>query len=335
MTKDELCFSLTRFVLEAKKQNGDPYPAETLYEIVLAIQMYLSMHGRDMKFLNDVEFTVLKNTLDTRMKELTSQGHRVRRRQAEVITEDEEETLWETGVLGDDTPQKLEDTILYLFGIHFALRAGTEHRQLRFENSQLSVQTDSDGCRYLLYTEDVSKTRQGGLKHRKLTLKSVRAYENTENPNRCIVELYLKYLAHRPSDPKCSSAFYLRPLAKLKSDTWYSCQPLGVNQISGTVARLCKTAHLTGFRTNHSLRATAASRLFNKNFDEQLICETTGHRSTAVRAYKRTSDGQKKSISKVLYGQERDAMVTKSGPSTITAKKTDGRDMNVTFNIKF
>ncbi|XP_022095363.1 uncharacterized protein LOC110981782 [Acanthaster planci] len=70
MTKDELCFSLTRFVSEAKKQNRDPYPAEILYEIVISIQMYLWMNGQDMKFLNDEEFTVLKNTLDTRMKEL-------------------------------------------------------------------------------------------------------------------------------------------------------------------------------------------------------------------------------------------------------------------------
>ena len=167
------------------------------------------------------------------------------------------------------------------------------------------VQTDSEGSPYLLYTEDVSKNRQGGLKHRKLTPKCVRAYENTEKPKRCIVELYLKYLAHRPSDLKCSSAFYLRPLAKPKSDTWYSCQPLGVNQITGTVARLCKSEQLTGFRTNHSLRATAASRLFTKSFDEQLICETMGHRSTAVCAYKGISDGQKKNINKALYGQER------------------------------
>ena len=46
--------------------------------------------------------------------------------------------------------------------------------------------------------------------------------------------------------------------------------------------------------------------MYNCNVDEQLICEVTGHRSNAVRAYKRTSDGQHKNISSILYGQSSD-----------------------------
>jgi len=41
-----------------------------------------------------------------------------------------------------------------------------------------------------------------------------------------------------------------------------------------------------GFFSNHSLRATAATRLFDKDIDEQLIMLKTGHKSTAARAYK-------------------------------------------------
>ena len=50
------------------------------------------------------------------------------------------------------------------------------------------------------------------------------------------------------------------------------------------------------------MRATAASCLYNENIDEPLICEVTGYRSNAVHSYKHTSDGQRKDISKVLYG---------------------------------
>ena len=75
------------------------------------------------------------------------------------------------GVLGDTTPQKLVDTILYMFGVHFALRAGTEHRNLRHINSQIFLHKDSNGAKYLCYTEDVSKNCQGGLKHRKINTK--------------------------------------------------------------------------------------------------------------------------------------------------------------------
>ena len=42
-------------------------------------------------------------------------------------------------------------------------------------------------------------------------------------------------------------------------------------------------------KTNHSLRATGATRLFEANVPEKLIQERTGHRSIdALRMYERT-----------------------------------------------
>ena len=337
MTKDELCFSLTRFILEAKKANGEPYPAETLYEIVISLQLHLSVHRREMKLINDPEFVTLKNTLDSRMKDLASEGICVRRKQAAIITEDEEEKMWRSGVLGDDTPRKLLDTVIYLCGLNFALWAGQEHTNLRFDNSQITLLENSSGVRFLRYTEDVSKTRQGGLKHRRIAPKIVDAYENLANPERCFVRLYTKYLFHRPTT-KCNSSFYLGPLDKPTTDVWYRCQALGINQISKTVKRMCQSAGIGGHRTNHSLRATAASRLYAKNFDEQLICETTGHRSSSVRQYKRTSDDQRKAISAGLRSTS--TTVTGSADPTHIVVNPNGVDneanpraINLTVNI--
>ncbi|CAC5388535.1 unnamed protein product [Mytilus coruscus] len=45
---------------------------------------------------------------------------------------------------------------------------------------------------------------------------------------------------------------------------------------------ICQEAGIGGFRTNHSLRASAATRMYDAGVDEQLICEVTGHRSNAV-----------------------------------------------------
>ena len=69
------------------------------------------------------------------MKESASSGLGFTKKQGDVITLDEKEELWSKGVLGDSSPQQLLDTIVYLFGIHFALRRGSEHRRLRSENS--------------------------------------------------------------------------------------------------------------------------------------------------------------------------------------------------------
>ena len=321
MTNDELCFSLTRFLIEvclnaqapeiiidyfmdyfqAKKANGEPYPAETLYELLMALQMYLSCNGRNLKLLADKEFTVLRNTLDSRMKQLSSEGFKARQKQAEVITADEENQLWAT-VLGDDTPTKLLDTIVYSFGLHFALRACQEHRNLRFgKNAQVVLRKDHEGRRFLRYTEDTSKARQGGINHRKIKPKVVDAYENRMNEDRCIVRLFEKYCDHRPPLEECKTdSFYLRPLQKPSGAVWFSTQPVGRNSLSKVVSRLCEKAGSHGHRTNHSLRATAASRLYQRSVDEQLISEVTGHRSTAVRTYKRTTDEQKRLVSECL-----------------------------------
>ena len=43
--------------------------------------------------------------------------------------------------------------------------------------------------------------------------------------------------------------------------------------------RLCESAGITGYKTNHSLRVTAATRLFRRGVDEQVIMNVTGHRS--------------------------------------------------------
>ncbi|CAC5355489.1 unnamed protein product [Mytilus coruscus] len=50
------------------------------------------------------------------------------RRRAEPISSLEENILWERTVIGSDNPSKLLDTMVFLNGIHFALRGGTEHR---------------------------------------------------------------------------------------------------------------------------------------------------------------------------------------------------------------
>ncbi len=84
---------------------------------------------------------------------------------------------------------------------------------------------------------------------------------------------------------------------------WFSKLPLGHNKLEGTVARLCKSARR--IRTNRSLWATAATRLYNAAIEEQQVLEITGHRSTeGVRSYKRTSTTQKQLLSDVLNCQE-------------------------------
>ena len=119
-----------------------------------------------------------------------------------------------------------------------------------------------------------------------------------DNQDRCFMRLFEKYRSLCPSD---ATSFYLQPARNPSAACWYSNNPLGHNPLSTTVAKLCKEAGITGFKTNHSLRATATSRLYHSGIDEQLVMERTGRRSLeGVRSYKRTSDEQRRHISEIM-----------------------------------
>ncbi|CAC5381937.1 unnamed protein product [Mytilus coruscus] len=231
------------------------------------------------------------------MKERATEGLGANtRKQADVISVDEETSLYDKGILGVDNPQQLLDTLLYLCGLHFALRGGTEHRRLRLNsNPQITgpFQDKDAKLRYLLYKEDVSKANAGGLKHRKVVPKSVRAFETQKTE----INVLLQYL-------KSTSHF-------------------------GTVKRLCTSIGLTGKRTNHSLRASAATRLYNAGIEEQRVAETTGHRSNAVRVYKRTSAYQQIEASNILYGLRPSDGSKKAKPSAAAGAPVGSASLNV------
>lgn len=79
--------------------------------------------------------------------------------------------------------------------------------------------------------------------------------------------------------------------------------PVGVNTLASVVTRLCSAAGFKGFFTNHSLRATSATRMFDADVDEQLIMAKTGHASSAVRCYKRINDEKLHDLTNVVAGK--------------------------------
>lgn len=97
-----------------------------------------------------------------------------------------------------------------------------------------------------------------------------------------------------------TDAFYLRPKKFPTESGWFDDIPVSIHPLQGTVARLCKAAGFTGYFTNHSLRATAAKRLYSTGTDEQLISAKTGHRSLALSGYNRTTDEQLKTVDSIL-----------------------------------
>ena len=146
-------------------------------------------------------------------------------------------------------------------GLYFVLHSGQEHRNLQLR--QLLLVEPRGGVPYIEYTENVSKNHPGGLKHRKIEPKKVKHLPNYQRPERCFVRLFKAYCAHRL--PKVEhDSFYLTPLRNPRSIVWYQVTPVGHHTLANTVKWMCSSAGVDGYKTNHSLRVTTATRFAMK-----------------------------------------------------------------------
>ena len=308
--KESLVVALCKFIPEVTKvRDGSDYPDKTLYEMIVCIQKFLNENSIPWRILEDPEFIEVRTVLDNVMKERALCNIGVVRRQAEVITPDHEEKLWIDGVLGEQTPTQLRETVLFLLGINLGLRAVDEHYNLRRDSkdrgSQLSFERDSEGVRCLVYREDtVTKTNDGGLKNLKKERKVVWVYPSS-NPVHCPVRFVDKYVSLLPPvNPKTGKCnFYCRGLDRVTPAQWYGDQVIGKNTLRKVVSSLLKSANLDGYFTNHSLHRTSATRLFQAGIDRKLVKEFTGHVCDAVDKYQVTSDTQHNDMSKILKNE--------------------------------
>ena len=190
LTKDNLQYALCRFIPEVTRKRGEgPYPGATLYQMVVAIQKYLFVNKLKWKLVEGDDFDEMRTVLDNVMQERTSQNIDVVKHQAGIISYEAENLLWEKGILGEDTPDKLRDTVLFLIGINIYLRAVDEHYHLRRDmpnqRSQFSFILNPRGVGCIVYQEDfITKTHDGGLKDMRRECKVVWIYPNKGSPSR-------------------------------------------------------------------------------------------------------------------------------------------------------
>ena len=108
MDKETLSYWLSRLILEVRKVDGHEYPPNTLHHIVCGIIRHVkatTIPGVD--WFKDIEFATLRGSLDGEMKRLQSQGKGSTHKQAEPLSLDEEELMWEKKILGGHSPLSL------------------------------------------------------------------------------------------------------------------------------------------------------------------------------------------------------------------------------------
>lgn len=300
-----LNFWLSRFVTEVRNKKGEHYPPKSIHQILAGLQRCMLDKTPDgPRFLdrNNAVFRQLHRTCDSIYRDLHRQGIGANVSHAVPFSAEEEKTLWSSHILSDSDPKGLQRAVFYYVGKHFCVRGGAEQRSLGPSYFIRSSRPDS-----YTYVEHGSKNRSGGLDQLQLENKSVCCVAVPEMRPVCLVYLLDKYLSKLPEFAFKNDIFYCRakPCPPNPTAPWYENAPVGKNKLSGLVSEMCAEANLSR-RTNHALRATGATTLFQSHVPEKIIQKITGHRSLkALRMYETTSAEQQEAVSKVMLSTEK------------------------------
>ena len=117
-----LAHVLLTFINEIKRADGQDYPPNTVYSIIVMMQLFFEKKGRTWKLLDGKLFNSVRNTVDNIMKRCSMSRIAQKVKRSEPISITDEEEMWDFGLLGEETPDVLRNTVMYLIGLTFALR---------------------------------------------------------------------------------------------------------------------------------------------------------------------------------------------------------------------
>ena len=283
-------------------KNGEEkdYEPDSLTSIHRSIDRYLKQNGYQYSLITSKEFEVSKLVLETRRKELKSQGKGNRPNRADAITPAEEEKLWEKGQLGSSNPSALQNTINFFNGQLLGYRGSDESRQLEW--GDIILTEDENGSEFLQWNERKSKTRSG--QPRSLRPFQPKIFANSSQPERCPVTNYKLFASHRPKKSlEPHAPFYLAINHTRREDAkvWYKNSPMGEKLLGAIVKTMCVAAGIPGKKTNHSIRKTMCTNLFQAGVNPILIAQLAGHKNVAsVNNYAVASLPQQKQMCRIL-----------------------------------
>ena len=294
---------LAAFVIESRRKDGNYYPPNSLKNILSALFRVMKDTfgaGSIVTFMEnktqEKDYPKLHNAMDRHFRMLREKGVGVERKQAEFISPEDERVMWEKGVLGTDTPRALLQTVFFYNGKSFCLRGQQEHQTLRM--SQLVRAKDPD--RYV-YLEFGSKNHSGGVLDKQFSGKKVTIVDSGEKFSHvALLDLYISKRPEMPGHP--DPPFYLAPYpyTPLRGH-WYFPERLSTKTLNSLIKTMASEAGLSGNYTNHSLRVTGTTSLFDAGVPEAIIQKRTGHKSVdALRCYERVTLSQDMQVSAIL-----------------------------------
>ena len=301
---------LASWVLEMKKTDGSDYEPCTITAFVNRLARYISdnkkgLDGSGLNIHDANKFQILAKVVSSKKKELKEMGKGNAPNKADVLEQEDEVKLWESGALGCKNAESLVHTVWYHTTKLLGFRGCHESRQLKWGDFSVVMNDSNDSVQYISWNERETKTRHGDENQGSRAF-TPKMWPDTQNQEKCPIVAFMKYESQRPTEMlNADSPFFLGiNYMHGKSGKWYKSVPMGKNNIGGIMKKIAKKGNLKGKFTNHSLRRTCCTTLVRSGISLAVIAQLTGHRNlSSLLRYTTASKGQQKEMCEILQGK--------------------------------
>ena len=325
----ELNEILRKFYAEVKTEKGKKLTPSALTGIRAAIHRHITSApiSRNMNILQGSEFVTANKMFEAQCKLYSKEMNEKPKHKSPIEAGDMEKlNRYFVEGLDDDNNWKDSEKLLHFVWFSLAYNFGRRGREGWRELTEQSyaIKKDDTGARYVteMLTEQ-TKNHQGGSKHDDQAYSDVRMYETMRIPNPVAAfEFYLQK-RHR----ECPALFQTPNKKSCESKTtWYKKEPLSKNTISKLMENISVKAGLSRRYTNHCVRASTITALYQQGVDAKQICSITKHKDErSLNHYiNQTTSAQKRKCSQLLDKAFRaSTMETKAACSSKQSQRSE------------
>ena len=299
ITPNELNEILRKFYAEVKSEKGTMLTPSSMTGIRAAIMRTILSppYSRNMNIISDREFATANDMFSAKAK-LYYKTHNKKPTHKAYIEQSDMTLLGQYFANALADPVKLQEFNWFNICFQFGRRGREGWRELKKDHFQIN--TDTKGHRYLtIILTESTKNNPGGHNQSSQDYSDVRMYEISSNPMDPVAafEFYLEKL--HPENP---NLFAKAKKTFMKDEVWYTKEVIGKNTLANIMKEISRKAGLSKSYTNHCVRASTVTHLYQAGVDTQQICSITKHKNEATLSHyiSASSDEQKRSASSIL-----------------------------------
>ncbi|XP_038626254.1 uncharacterized protein KIAA1958 homolog [Tachyglossus aculeatus] len=252
---------LEDFYITVKKTDGSDFLATSLHAIRRGLDRILKNAGVGFSITSGT-FSSSTKKLKEKLRVLSKAGMSgARSRNIVYFSLSDEEEMWRTGCLGDESPVALLSTVVKYNSQYLNMRTLQEHADLMYGDIELLK--DAQNRPFFARTDSVKRENRASAT--KVCYGQI-YHDHSKGHKLCPYCLLYKYMfIHRPpTQMEAKSPFYLTARKEVSGmgNVWYEDQRMGLRSLRGVVPKLAKKVKLENCENFTFVSFTQASRKF-------------------------------------------------------------------------